>query len=123
MNISDTRSAKVKTGGKRRVRQELVGRYRFNRDGIRHVGEILRSAREKKGWSLQELQSYCGLPPSTTSDIENGCVTKIQADTLETLRVALEPENSATGNMYTLGELYQLMLVMEAEPNGVKGKI
>ena len=105
------------------MRQELVGRYRFNRDGIRHVGEILRSAREKKGWSLQELQSYCGLPPSTTSDIENGCVTKIQADTLETLRVALEPENSATGNMYTLGELYELMLVMEAEPNGVKGKI
>jgi transcriptional regulator with XRE-family HTH domain len=83
----------------------------------------LRNAREAKGWSLQELQNYCGLPPSTANGIENGGVTKIQADTLETLRVALEPQNPSTGRMYTLGELYELMLVREAEPNGVKRKI
>ncbi|MBD2183588.1 helix-turn-helix domain-containing protein [Aerosakkonema funiforme] len=98
------------------------GRYRFNREGILRVGEILRGARETKCWSLQELQNYCGLPPSTSSDIENGCVTKIHADTLETLRVALEPQNPHTGRTYTLGELYELMLVKEEILNGVKGK-
>lgn len=101
---------------------ESSGRYRFNREGILRVGDILRSARETKRWSLQELQNYCGLPPSTSSDIENGCVTKIHADTLETLRVALEPQNPDTGRTYTLGELYGLMLVKEEAPNGVKSK-
>lgn len=102
--------------------QRSSGRYRFNREGILRVGEILRNAREAKRWSLQELQSYCGLPPSTSNDIENGCVTKIHADTLETLRVALEPQNPNTGKIYTLGELYDLMLVRETQPNGGMGK-
>lgn len=86
------------------------------------MGDILRKAREAKGWSLQELQGYCGLPASTANSIENGFVTKIQADTLETLRVALEPQNPDTGKTYTLGELFELMLVREEVPNGVKGK-
>ncbi|MFB2917383.1 helix-turn-helix domain-containing protein [Aerosakkonema funiforme] len=86
------------------------------------MGEILRNAREIKGWSLQELQGYCGLPASTANSIENGFVTKIQADTLETLRVALEPQNPETGKTYTLGELYELMLVKEEISNGIKAK-
>lgn len=96
-------------------------RYRFSSQGVLRVGDILRNAREGKGWSLQELQAYCGLPASTANGIENGFVTKIQADTLETLRVALEPQNHETGNTYTLGELFELMLVRE-EVNGTKGK-
>jgi len=99
------------------------GRYRFSREGILRVGRILRSAREIKGWTLHELQSACGLPPSTTNDIENGCVTKIQADTLETLRVALQPQNPVTGQTYSLGELYELMLVKEWLANGVTGQV
>ncbi|MCL1463463.1 helix-turn-helix domain-containing protein [Argonema galeatum] len=98
------------------------GRYRFKREGILRVGDILHDARETKRWSLQDLQNYCGLPPSTSSDIENGCVTKIHADTLETLRVALEPQNPHTGRTYTLGELYELMLVKEEIITAVKGK-
>lgn len=113
---------KVKTGSKGRV-QQGSGRFRFNRQGILRVGEILLKARETKGWSLQDLQNYCGLPPSTSNDIENGCVTKIHADTLETLRVALEPQNPDTGKTYTLSELYNLMLVREEERDeGAKGK-
>jgi len=106
---------------KSQVRQSS-GRYRFNSQGVLRVGDILRNAREAKGWSLQELQGYCGLPASTANGIENGFVTKIQADTLETLRVALEPQNPDTGKTYTLGELFELMLVREEVPNGVKGK-
>ncbi|HEY9851405.1 MAG TPA: helix-turn-helix transcriptional regulator [Leptolyngbyaceae cyanobacterium] len=102
--------------------EQTSGRYRFNSQGVFRVGEILRNAREVKGWSLQELQAYCGLPASTANGIENGFVTKIQADTLETLRVALEPQNPSTGKTYTLGELYELMLVREEEINGAKGK-
>ena len=112
---------KVKAQSKPAV-QQGSGRYRFNRDGILRVGEILRNARETKGWSLQELQKYCGLPPSTSNDIENGCVTKIHADTLESLRVALEPQNPETGEIYTLGELYGLMLVREEDSISTKGK-
>ncbi|GET41516.1 MULTISPECIES: helix-turn-helix domain-containing protein [Microseira] len=111
----------LKTGGKGRVRQ-TIGRYRFDSQGVMRVGEILRNAREAKGWSLQELQAYCGLPASTANGIENGFVTKIQADTLETLRVALEPQNPETGEIYTLGELYGLMLVREEVSNTTKGK-
>jgi transcriptional regulator with XRE-family HTH domain len=111
----------LKTGGKGRVRQ-TIGRYRFDSQGVMRVGEILRNAREVKGWSLQELQAYCGLPASTANGIENGFVTKIQADTLETLRVALEPQNPETGEVYTLGELYGLMLVREEDSNTTKGK-
>lgn len=107
--------------GKSRVAQTL-GRYRFNSEGVVRVGEILRSAREAKGWSLQDLQAFCGLPASTANGIENGFVSKIQADTLETLRVALEPENPQTGKTYTLGELYELMLVREEISTSVKGK-
>lgn len=107
--------------GKSQVRQSS-SRYRFNSQGVLRVGEILRNAREAKGWSLQELQAYCRLPASTANSIENGFVTKIQADTLETLRVALEPQNPETGKTYTLGELYELMLVKEEITNGVKGK-
>lgn len=102
--------------------EQSLGRYRFNPQGVLRVGEILRNAREVKGWSLQELHAYCGLPASTANGIENGFVTKIQADTLETLRVALEPQNPETGKTYTLDELYALMLVREEVPNGVKGK-
>jgi len=107
--------------GKSRVGQ-ILGRYRFNSDGVMRVGEILRGAREAKGWSLQDLQGYCGLPPSTANGIENGFVTKIQADTLETLRVALEPQNPNTGKTYTLSELYELMLVREEVSKNAKGK-
>lgn len=107
--------------GKSRVAQTL-GRYRFNSEGVVRVGEILRSAREAKGWSLQDLQAVCGLPASTANGIENGFVTKIQADTLETLRVALEPQNPHTGKTYTLGELYDLMLVREEISTSAKGK-
>lgn len=107
--------------GKSQVRQSS-SRYRFNSQGVLRVGDILRNAREMKGWSLQELQAYCGLPASTANGIENGFVTKIQADTLETLRVALEPQNPETGKTYTLGELYELMLVKEEIVNSVKGK-
>ncbi|MBD2183589.1 helix-turn-helix domain-containing protein [Aerosakkonema funiforme] len=102
--------------------RQSSSRYRFNSQGVLRVGEILRNAREAKGWSLQELQAYCRLPASTANSIENGFVTKIQADTLETLRVALEPQNPETGKTYTLGELYELMLVKEEITNGVKGK-
>lgn len=107
--------------GKSQVEQ-TSSRYRFSSQGVLRVGELLRKAREAKGWSLQELQAYCGLSASTANGIENGFVTKIQADTLETLRVALEPQNPNTGKTYTLGELFELILVKEEEINGVKGK-
>ena len=107
--------------GKSQVGQN-TGRYRFSAQGVLRVGELLRHAREAKGWSLQELQAYCNLPASTANSIENGFVTKIQADTLETLRVALEPNNPQTGKTYTLGELFEIMLVREEELNGARGK-
>ncbi|MBD1932731.1 MULTISPECIES: helix-turn-helix domain-containing protein [Cyanophyceae] len=113
---------KSDTGSKGRVQEDGTGRYRFDRMGIMRVGEILRKARETKGWSLQELHNYCGLPASSVSDLENACVTKVQADALETLRVALEPQNPDTGMTYTLGDLYEMMLVREGETNGAKGK-
>lgn len=100
--------------GKRKV----TGRYRFDRDGIRQVGQLLKACREEKGWSLAELQEQSGISASTASDLENGNVNSVQADTLESLRYTLQPINSETGKVYTLGELFAIMLIREPASNG-----
>jgi transcriptional regulator with XRE-family HTH domain len=59
---------------------------------MQNYGDTIRTARETRGWTQDELAAESGVPKRTIQEIENGRVSKPQRATDLKLRTALEIE-------------------------------
>ena len=96
-------------------RKERWKLYRFDADGVAHVGEILRSAREQRELSTEELAKLSGVTTSQINDIEKGRRDKLAVDDLKSLWEILQPVNPETGETWGFYDLYDLC-VFRVEP-------
>ena len=96
-------------------RKERWKLYRFDADGVALVGEILRSAREKRELSTEELAKLSGVTTSQINDIEKGRRDKLAVDDLKSIWEILQPVNPDTGKTWGFYDLYDLC-VCRVEP-------
>lgn len=62
---------------------------------MQNYGDMIREAREARGWTQDELADHSGVPKRTIQEIENGRVRKPQRATDLKLRQSLEIEGDA----------------------------
>lgn len=104
--------------------QKKYYRRRFTEIGLRRLGSFLRSWRERRAWSVQELseqtkrceaqffreneetpRKVMGVSIAGISRIENGYFTKPAPDILWLLLDVLEPVHPTEGHLLSLEEL------------------
>jgi len=89
---------------------------RFDKVGMLNVGLILKTAREQKGLTLDELSDLTGVGKTRLNDVELGNGNKLMVDTLEAYRRVVLPQNPQTGNIYQCWELLEIAMILEDPP-------
>lgn len=91
-------------------------KFPCNRYGAQQVGQILRQAREAKGWVLRDLSPH-GICFGTASHYENGLLHKyMDARIVARLLHVLQPLNPTTGNPWSLEDMQLLANSTSREP-------
>lgn len=100
------------------------GKTKLTPEGLRAIGDILKAARDAKGWSLADLEiavreyeaslygggddadaESFGVSASTINRYENGFVKRPSLPTIDILLKVLQPANPHTGKLYTLEDV------------------